>query len=131
MEWTELPKRERQSGFGTKLKICVGCEGYITLGGIILIFVYLERLGMSWILFITLWQAIPPIVHKGGKPFRTRLVRSTLGLQYPPAMTKFPFICEACTVRAVLGRELTWTPGNIQLLMLERVCLIDMVHAWA
>jgi hypothetical protein len=46
-------------------------------------------------------------------------------------MTLFPFICEACTVRAVLGRELTWTSGDMQLLMLERMRLIDMAHAWA
>jgi hypothetical protein len=29
---THLPKCERHSGFGTKLNICVGCEGYITPG---------------------------------------------------------------------------------------------------
>jgi hypothetical protein len=46
-------------------------------------------------------------------------------------MTHFPFICEACTARAVLGRELTWTSGDMQLLMLERMRLIDMAHAWA
>jgi hypothetical protein len=33
MEWNNLPKCERHSGFGTKLNICVGCEGYITHGG--------------------------------------------------------------------------------------------------
>jgi hypothetical protein len=53
-----------------------------------------------------------------------------LVLQYPPAMTRFPFICEACTVRAILGQELTWTSGDMQLLMLERMRLIDMAHAW-
>jgi hypothetical protein len=46
-------------------------------------------------------------------------------------MTHFHFICEACTSRAALGRELTWTSGDIQLLMLERMRLIDMAHAWA
>jgi hypothetical protein len=45
-------------------------------------------------------------------------------------MNRFPFICEACTVRAFLGRELTWTSGDIQLLMLERMRLADMAHAW-
>jgi hypothetical protein len=45
-------------------------------------------------------------------------------------MTRFPFICEACTVRAVLGREFTWTSINMQLLMLERIRLIDMAQAW-
>jgi hypothetical protein len=49
----------------------------------------------------------------------------------PPAMTRFPFICESCTLRAILRRELTWTPGDIQLLMLERMRLIDIAHAWA
>jgi hypothetical protein len=66
-----------------------------------------------------------------GKPFKTRLVRAALGIQYPPAMTHFPFICEVCTVRAVLGRELTWMSGDIQRLMLERMRLVDMAHAWA
>jgi hypothetical protein len=46
-------------------------------------------------------------------------------------MTHFPFICEACTVRAVLGRELTWTSGDIHFVLLERMRLIDMAHAWA
>jgi hypothetical protein len=45
-------------------------------------------------------------------------------------MTHFPPICEACTVRAVLGRELTWTSGDIQLLMLECMRLIEMAHDW-
>jgi hypothetical protein len=47
IEWTHLPKCERRSGFGAKLAICVGCEGYTLLGSIP-IFVILERLGMSW-----------------------------------------------------------------------------------
>jgi hypothetical protein len=40
-------------------------------------------------------------------------------------------MCEACTVRAILGRELTWTSGDMQILMLDRMRLIDMAHAWA
>jgi hypothetical protein len=46
-------------------------------------------------------------------------------------MTHFHFICEACTVMAVLGRELTCMSGDMQLLMLERMRLVDMAHAWA
>jgi hypothetical protein len=65
-----------------------------------------------------------------GKPFKTRLVRSPWGSS-TPSMTHFPFICEVCTVRAVLERDLTWTSGDIQLLMLEYMRLIDMAHAWA
>jgi hypothetical protein len=46
-------------------------------------------------------------------------------------MNHSPFICEAFTVRAILGRELTWTSGDIHIVMLECMCLIDMAHAWA
>ena len=40
------------------------------------------------------------------------------------------FICEACTVRSVLDRELTG-PEDWKLLCLERMRLIDMAHYWA
>jgi hypothetical protein len=46
-------------------------------------------------------------------------------------MTCSIFICKACNVRAVLGRELTWTSGDMQLLMLKWMRLVDMTHAWA
>jgi hypothetical protein len=46
-------------------------------------------------------------------------------------MMRFPFICEACTIHAILGWELTWIPGDLQLLMLEWIRLIDMAHDWA
>jgi hypothetical protein len=32
MEWTNFPKCKRHRGFGTKLSMCVGCDGYITPG---------------------------------------------------------------------------------------------------
>lgn len=41
-----------------------------------------------------------------------------------------PFICEACTVRSVTGRELT-EPGDTQLLALERMRILDLAHSWA
>jgi hypothetical protein len=131
MEWTQLPRCDLHSGFGTKLNICVGCEGYITPGDhshfcLFREFGY-ELVGTS---LSPCGNQYHPECIKVGKTFKTRLTRATLGLQYPPAMTRFPFICEACTVRAVLGRELTWTSGYMQLLMLERMHLIDMAHAW-
>jgi hypothetical protein len=132
MEWHHRPGCERHSGFRTKLNTCVGCEGYITPGNISHFCLFRE---IGYELYGTFFTPCETQYHpeciKVGKPFKTRLVRSTLGLQYPPAMTYFPFICEACTVRAVLGRELTWTSGDIQLLMLEPMRLIDMAHAWA
>jgi len=49
-----------------------------------------------------------------------------------PELKEFPgFICEACTVRSVLDRELTLSAKDLMLLMLEHIRFIDMVHAWA
>jgi hypothetical protein len=110
----------------------VGCEGYITPGSISH-FCLFREIGyeLDGTFFTPCENQYHPECIKVGKPFNTSLVRATLGLQYPPAMTHFPFICEACTFRAVLGQELTWTPGDIQLVMLERMRLVDMAHAWA
>ena len=42
-----------------------------------------------------------------GPPFRSRhFGKGTLGLQFPPCATDLPFICELCTVRTHLGREI-------------------------
>ena len=41
------------------------------------------------------------------------------------------FICEACTVRAVKERELSWKADDTALVMLEQMRLIDMAHNWA
>jgi hypothetical protein len=131
MEWTHLPKCERRSGFRTKLNMCVGCEGYITPGDHSN-FCLFRKIGyeLDGTYFSPCGNQYHPECIKVVKPFKTILVRATLGLQYPPVMTRFPFIFEACTVRVVLGRELTWTSGDIQLLMLERMHVIDMAHAW-
>jgi hypothetical protein len=132
MEWTNLPKCEHHSGFGTKLNICLGCEGYITPGDQSH-FCLFRKVGYAWDgdYFSPCGNQYHPECIKVGKPFKTRLVRATLGLQYPLAMTHFTFICESCTVRAILGRELTWTSDDIQLLTIEQMHLIDMAHAWA
>lgn len=47
-------------------------------------------------------------------------------------MTVWPsFVCEACTVRAFLGRELQDDPRDWSLIRLERMRILDMVHRWA
>ena len=70
---------------------------------------------------------------KVGQPFRTRHYgKDTRGVQYPPHATNFPFICELCSTRTQLGRELD--PLNVKdtmLLMLERMRMIDTAHAHA
>jgi hypothetical protein len=40
-------------------------------------------------------------------------------------------ICEACIVRSVLGREPSWHPADLVLLMLERARFIDLTNHWA
>lgn len=64
-----------------------------------------------------------------GEPFRTRLAKDK-GLSFPSIEIVPNFICEACTVRAVLGRELRNTPEDRALLMLERMRMIDQACAW-
>jgi len=46
-------------------------------------------------------------------------------------MVNFPFICELCTVRSVLRRELANSVPDRQLLCYERMRMIDAAHAWA
>ena len=64
-----------------------------------------------------------------GAPFTSRR-RGQAGLRFPQVSDWPNFICEACTVRQVLRRELTG-PGDTQLLMLERMRIIDMAWSWS
>lgn len=65
-----------------------------------------------------------------GIPFRTRLSHDK-GLLLP-ILKDFPgFICEACTVRAVLDRELGTGPADYALLMLERMRVLDTINSLA
>lgn len=65
-----------------------------------------------------------------GEPFRSRHSDGR-GLKYPDAAALPGFVCEACTVRAMLGRELALTDNDQHLLRLERMRMIDAAHAWA
>ena len=64
-----------------------------------------------------------------GEPFRSRRSKSQ-GLHFPAVHSWPNFICEACTVRAVIGREL-FGRYDPQLLALERMRILDMAHYWA
>ena len=68
-----------------------------------------------------------------GLPFRTRhFGRGTKGIQFPPCATNLPFICELCTVRTHLGREVDpYISSDTLLLSLERMRMIDAAHYWA
>ena len=64
-----------------------------------------------------------------GPPFTTRL-KAGAGLSFPRVQHWGTFICELCTVWAVVGRELRCATDSY-LLHLERMRLIDMANAWA
>lgn len=64
-----------------------------------------------------------------GPPFYSRR-KDGSGLVFPKVRTWPNFICEACTVRAMVDRELTG-PSDWKLLCFERMRILDMVHYWA
>ena len=53
-----------------------------------------------------------------------------MGLSFPPISDWANFICEACTVRQILQREVR-RPKDDLLLMLERMRIIDMAWSWS
>lgn len=64
-----------------------------------------------------------------GPPFTCRR-RDSRGLSFP-IMPSWPyFICECCTVRSVLDRELGGTRDS-DLLRLERMRILDFANSWA
>ena len=65
-----------------------------------------------------------------GPPFTCRR-RDRRGLVFPLNCLWPLFICEACAVRSVLGRELTSAPADERLLRLERMRILDLANAWA
>lgn len=70
-----------------------------------------------------------PGCFKTGYPFTTRR-NGDAGLCLPPKGIWNPFICEACTVRAVCDRELH-DRHDWRLMCLERMRLIDMANYWS
>ncbi len=121
------------NGTGNKLNYCVGCK-----------FSTLHKPGTLRCHFATKGFALGKgwarpchsSYHAGcfrvGPPFRSRL-SDDKGLYLTPAMTAFMslFICECCTVRKTLGRELTHQHSDRGLLALERMRILDMAHHWA
>ena len=74
------------------------------------------------------------VYHHGcqrvGHPFHTRL-RDQAGFTYPSIEAVPNYTCEACTTRAVLGRELDSGSHDLGLLLLERMRMIDIANRWA
>ena len=75
------------------------------------------------------WGAYHSSCITVGAPFTTRR-NNNAGLVFPNVEFWPNFVCEVCTVRSVLGRELT-SPGDQQLLVLERIRMIDIACSWS
>ena len=129
--WTHLPYPQGRNGIRSRLTSCVGCHKPIH-----------QSTGHHQCVFATTGftqddQRFVPCTsayHLGcisvGEPFRTRLPAGR-GLSYPKVRITPPFICEACTVRAQIGGELTSSGRHLTLVMLERMRMIDQANAWS
>ena len=67
---------------------------------------------------------------RAGAPFRTRL-RNGQGLSFPSHLSFPHFVCELCSVQANVGRRLNGNAKDLELILLERVRMIDCANAWA
>ena len=64
-----------------------------------------------------------------GAPFASRR-KHGMGLSFPNISVWPNFVCEACTVRQILKRELIGRSDGL-LMALERIRLIDMAWSWS
>ena len=130
-KWTRLPTL-CPYGSKPKLPVCSGCQTPIDKGSRMHKCLFHSQ---GFNLKGKTFQPCNVMYHakciKVGPPFRTRHYgKGTNGLQYPPCATNLPFICELCTTRTHLGRELDpHMVSDTTLLCLERMRMIDAAHA--
>ncbi len=121
------------NGIGNKPNCCVGCHEPLT-GGSDEISCHFSTRGFP------LRNGWAKPCHSGyhakcfklGPPFRSRLSDGK-GLSLTRNMAEIIpiFVCECCTVRRVLQREITMYGKDQSLLALERMRILDMTHHWA
>jgi len=71
-----------------------------------------------------------PRCFQAGPPFYSRR-KNQAGLTLPSNIRQWAhFICESCTVRSVLDRELDYSK-DWRLMCLERMRILDMAHSWS
>ena len=132
-QWTRLPTLS-PLGSSRKSTVCSGCLLPVDTGVEVHQCTFFIR---GFKIKSTSFQPCKVMYHarciRVGPPFRTRhFGKGTQGMQYPPCATNLPFICELCTTRAQIGRELDPSLlSDVTLLVLERMRMIDAAHAWA
>ena len=131
--WTHLPTL-CPLGSGKRLSVCSGCLLPIDQKSRYHTCIFQHR---GFTIKNTVYPPCNVQYHAScvsiGLPFRTRhFGKGTRGIQFPPCATNLPFICELCTVRTHLGREIDpYVASDTLLLSLERMRMIDAAHAWA
>ena len=117
-----------------KLTLCSGCHLPLALNSRFHKCIFHHR---GFTINNTTYQPCKVFYHphriKVGAPFKTRhFGKSTKGLQFRPCVTILPFICELCTVRTHLQREIDpYVSTDNLLLRLEQMRMVDAAHAWA
>ena len=119
--WTHLPTPGNLDGSAGNSNTCVGCRRPCSCDA-------------TWTcLFITggfsledtlcpacgIWHHIGCV--RIGPPFHSRHRNASQGLTFNSQSGDFPFVCEFCTVRANVRRNLNPTHPDRQLLMLEQI----------
>ena len=128
--WTDFPSPDGENRTNKKLRRCAGCQQVIKQDEPILTCTF-ARTGFTLQnkVFHPCGARYHPKCIKAGPPFTTRL-RNNAGLAFPKVTHWGTFVCECCTVRAVIKRKLH-SRRDWLLLAFERMRLIDMAHAWA
>lgn len=70
-----------------------------------------------------------PSCVRVGEPFTSRRAGDK-GLTFPNVRWMGTFVCEHCTVRAILRREL-YRQDDIELMAYERMRMLDVAHNWS
>jgi hypothetical protein len=133
--WTCVPfPRGLNVGAITKPRSCAGCDDRFTKRAPAVHICAFSQTGFPWKL--SEGRASPCGVQyharciRVGVPFTTRLAQGE-GLTYPWQIPMPHYICESCSVRAHLERELYPQSSDLALLMVERVRQIDYMGSWA
>ena len=128
--WTALPTLTRRAGTASKPHTCVGCHQALSNDADVLACTF-RRSGftLSDKAFLPCQIQYHTRCFRAGAPFESRR-KDGAGLAFPSVGLWGSFVCELCTVRAVLGRELTG-PWDDHLLCFERIRVLDMAHYWA
>jgi hypothetical protein len=131
-EWTHLPLPPTAVGTRNKPDYCAGCRFPLSrTSNTIKYHFHYSGFVVDDQTYLPCCTRYHPGCIKAGLPFTT-LLPNNGGLSIPNAIKEWPFfICEVCTIRAVLQKELRSTPHEQALLILERVRTLNTLHYWA